>query len=194
MIDGDALHVDRVGVDLGLESEARQDRELVGGVEALDVESRIGLRIAQALGVREAFLEGQAFELHARKDVIAGAVQNSVKARNGLPGRASRRVLMIGMPPATDASNASATPLSSARRARATPCLRQQCLVGGHHVLAGAQRGLDDLPRHPLRAADQLDHAIDLVGDARAPADRRTSDRPRGRTRDPSIDPGRKSP
>ena len=46
------------------------------------------------------------------------------------------------------------------------PVLGQKRLVGGHHVLAGAQRGLDDLPRHPLRAAYQLDHAIDLVGDA----------------------------
>ena len=32
---GDALHIDRLGVDLGAEGEARQDRELVGGVEAL---------------------------------------------------------------------------------------------------------------------------------------------------------------
>ena len=50
----DALDVDRVGVDLGAEGEARQDGELVGGVEALDVEGRIGLRIAEALRVREA--------------------------------------------------------------------------------------------------------------------------------------------
>ncbi len=56
----------------------------MGGVEALNVESRIGFRIAQALRVLEAFLEGQAFELHARKDVVAGAVENSIKARNGI--------------------------------------------------------------------------------------------------------------
>ena len=52
----------------------------MGGVEALDVESRVGFGIAQALRVLQAFLEGQAFELHAREDVIAGAVENAVEA------------------------------------------------------------------------------------------------------------------
>ena len=57
----DALDIDRVGVDLGAEGEARQDGELVRGIEALDVEGRIGLGIAEPLRVREALGEGEPF-------------------------------------------------------------------------------------------------------------------------------------
>ena len=56
----DALDIDRLGVDLGAEGDRRQQRELVGGVEAVDVEGRIGLGIAEPLRLREALVEGQA--------------------------------------------------------------------------------------------------------------------------------------
>src|SRR4051794_32733193 len=46
-----------------------------------------------------------------------------------LPARLSRSVLMIGMPPATAASKASATPASSARRARRSPCFAISALL-----------------------------------------------------------------
>ena len=51
----------------------------MGGVEALDVEGRVGLGVAEALRVREACLEGQALELHAGQDVVAGAVEDPVE-------------------------------------------------------------------------------------------------------------------
>ena len=57
---GDALHIDRIRVDFGAEGKAGQDGELMGRVEALDVEGRIGLRIAEPLGVLQAFGERQA--------------------------------------------------------------------------------------------------------------------------------------
>ena len=50
----------RLGIDLGAEGEAGQDRELVGGVEAADVEGRVGFRIAEPLRLLEAFGERQA--------------------------------------------------------------------------------------------------------------------------------------
>ena len=48
-----------VGIDLGAEGEAGQDRELVRGVEAADVEGRIGLGIAEPLRFLQAVVEGQ---------------------------------------------------------------------------------------------------------------------------------------
>ena len=72
------------------EGEARQDGELVGGVEAADVEGRVGLGIAEALRVGQAVLEGQALQLHARQDVVAGAVEDAVDARDRVAGQRSR--------------------------------------------------------------------------------------------------------
>ena len=56
----DALDIDRVGIDLGAEGDRGQERELVRGVVALDVEGRVGLGIAEPLGVGEAVGEGEA--------------------------------------------------------------------------------------------------------------------------------------
>ena len=85
------------------------------------------------------------------------------------------------MPPATAASKASATPASSARRGEAGAVLRHQRLVGGDDVLLVGQRGLDDVERDPLGAADQLDDDVDVgVGRHRGgvlvPAHRRQVD------------------
>ena len=56
----DAFDIDRVGIDLGAEGEAGQDRELLRGVVAADVEGRIGLGIAEPLRLLQAVGEGQA--------------------------------------------------------------------------------------------------------------------------------------
>ena len=50
----DAFDVNGLRVDLRAEGEAREDGELVGGVEAADVEGRIGLRVAEPLRIRQA--------------------------------------------------------------------------------------------------------------------------------------------
>ena len=58
---------------------ARIDK-LLRGVVALDVEGRIGLGIAEPLRLAQAIVEGDALLLHAREDVIAGAVEDAVDA------------------------------------------------------------------------------------------------------------------
>ena len=79
----------------------------------------------------------------------------------------SRSALMIGIPPATAASKATTTPLSRAAAKISVPCTRQQRLVGGDHMLAGANR-LQHQGAGDAVAADQLDHDVDLgVGDHR---------------------------
>ncbi len=69
---------------------------------------------------------------------------------------------MTGMPPATDASNDSARPSSSARAASRRAVMRHQRLVGGDDVLAVGERGVDDARGDPLGAADQLDDDVDF--------------------------------
>ena len=76
------------GVDPRAEGERGQDRELVGGVEAADVEGRIGLGVAEPLRLGEAVLEGELLQLHAREDVIAGAVEDAVDALDRIAGEA----------------------------------------------------------------------------------------------------------
>ena len=61
--------------------------QLVGRIVALDVEGRIGFGIAEPLGVLEAFLEGQAFRLHAGQDVVAGAVEDAEDAGDRVAGQ-----------------------------------------------------------------------------------------------------------
>ena len=78
---GNAFDIDRIGIDLGAESETCQDRELLRGVLAFDVECRIGLRIAEPLRFLQTVVEGEAVLLHAGEDVIAGAVEDAVDAR-----------------------------------------------------------------------------------------------------------------
>ena len=80
---------------------------------------------------------------------------------NELPASPSRSVLMIGMPPPTAASKLSATPFFSASSASATPCLREQRLVGGDDRLAGRERRLDRGLGGIALAADQLDEHVD---------------------------------
>ncbi len=62
---GNAFDIDRALLDAGAEGKARQDRELLRGVVALDVESRIGLGIAEPLRLLQAIGERQALLLHA---------------------------------------------------------------------------------------------------------------------------------
>src|SRR3546814_847313 len=74
----DALEIDLVGGDPAAEGERRQDGQLVGGVIALDVETRIRFRIAEALRLLQAVFEGQPLLFHPRQDVVAGACQYPV--------------------------------------------------------------------------------------------------------------------
>ena len=84
----DAFDVDRLGRDAHAEGQRGENRELMRGVEAADVEGRIGLGVAEPLRLGETFLEGQLLALHAREDVIAGAVEDAVDALDRIAGEA----------------------------------------------------------------------------------------------------------
>ena len=157
--------MDRFGVDLRAEGEAGQDGELVGGVEAVDVEGRVGFGIAEALGVRQAGLEGQPLHLHAGEDVVAGAVEDAVDAGDLVAGeRLAQRL--------DDRDAAGDGGLEGERHARLLgrprkrdAMIGEQGLVGGDDRLAGRQRGLDSVLGRPVRAADELDARQSISGE-----------------------------
>ena len=139
-----------------------EDGELVGGVDPVDIEAGIGLGIAQALGIGQHIGEFAARLAHGRQDVVAGAVEDAVDALDAIGGQALAQGLDDG-----DAAGhgrliaeADALGLGLARQRRAV--MGEQRLVRGHHMLAGGERRLQQLARHALGAADQLDHHIDL--------------------------------
>ena len=76
---GDGLGGDSVGIELGVESDAREDAEFGAGVVAVDVGGRIGLGVAELLRVGE---DGGVVSagLHAAEDVVAGAVDDAAEA------------------------------------------------------------------------------------------------------------------
>ena len=63
------------------ERQRRQDRQLVRRVDAVDVEARVGLGVAQLLRVGQHFGEFPAALAHLGQDVVAGAVQDAGDAR-----------------------------------------------------------------------------------------------------------------
>src|SRR5262249_36602312 len=105
----------------------------------LDVEGRIGLRIAESLRLAQAILERDALLLHARGVVIAGAVEDAVDAGERIAVEPLAQRLH-------DRDAAGDRRLEIERRAlplgeRREPVAvgRQQRLVGGHDWLASGE-------------------------------------------------------
>ena len=158
----DAIHLHPGEIDLAAEGDAREDGELVGGVDPVDIEAGIRLGIAQALGIGQHIGEFAAGLAHHRQDVVAGAVEDAVDALDAIGGQALAQGLDDGDAPRHGRliAEAEALGLRLARQRRAV--MGEQRLVRGHHMLAGGKGGLQKLARHALGAADELDHDIDL--------------------------------
>ena len=90
---GNAFHVDGALLDLGAEGEAGQDRELLRRIMTFNVEGGVGLGVAEPLRLLQAVGKGKLLLLHARQDVIAGAVEDAVDARQ----RIARQALAQGL-------------------------------------------------------------------------------------------------
>ena len=86
----DALDMHRVERDRPAERQRRQDRQLVRRIDAVDVERRIGLGVAELLRVGEHLGEFAPALAHLRQDVVAGAVQDAGDAENAVGGEALR--------------------------------------------------------------------------------------------------------
>ncbi len=158
---GNAFDIDRALVDLGAERKARQDRELLRGVVTLDIETRIGLGIAQPLRLLQAFGEGHLVLLHPREDVIAGAVQDAIDALERIAGHAFAQGFDDRNGAADRRLEIERDVFAFGKRRKLAAMLGEQRLVGGHHRLAGRKRGFDRAFGRIARAADQFDEDID---------------------------------
>src|SRR5205085_12179420 len=83
----DTLDVDAGDIHLGPERDRGQDCELVGSVHAIDVEARIGLRVAELLRFAQYLSELAAVLAHGPEDEIRGAVEDAVDARDLVGGQ-----------------------------------------------------------------------------------------------------------
>ena len=185
----DTLDVDGVEVHRAAEHDAGKDRELVGGVDPVDVGGRVGFRIAELLRLlqhRAEFprLAGLHGLVHRRHDVVAGAVQDAVDAADAVAGEALAQRLDDG-DAAGDGGLVTEVAIRlprSVRQRRAV--VGEQRLIGRYQVLAVGEGRLGERPRRALRAADQLEHDVDggKGGELprRRPANRARRARPRG--------------
>ena len=78
------------------------------------------------------------------------------------PASDSRSGRMIGMPPATAASNSRSTPARSAAANSSAPWLASSSLLAGDDRLAGLEGGVEDQLAGRLDAADELDDHVDV--------------------------------
>ena len=127
----------------------------------LDVERRIGLRIAEPLRVLQAVGKRQALLLHAGEDVIAGAVEDAVDARELVADEALAQRLDDRNAARDRGLEIQRHVIALGERRELHAMLRKQRLVGGHHMLAGLERGLDRAFGGVAGAADQFDEHID---------------------------------
>ena len=163
---GNAFDIDRALVDLGAEGEARQDRELLRGVVALDVESRIGLGIAEPLRFLQTLGERHLVLLHPGQDVVAGAVEDAVDALERVAGQPFAQGLHDRNGAADRGLEIKRDVMLFRERGELDAVLGEQRLVGGDHRFARRQRRLDRALGRIAGAADQFDEHVD-VGRAR---------------------------
>ena len=169
----DALLVDVVGGHAGAKADGGEDGRLAGGIEAVDVGRRVGLGVALGLGVGKHVGVIGTLGVHARQDVVGGAVED---AGNGQDLVAHQVVLER----ADDGDTAAAAGFALDLNAALTRLLgkrldmtAEQGLVGGDDMLAVLKSGGENLGRGVL-AADQLDDDVDGgVGDDIVPVARK---------------------
>src|SRR5215469_10582203 len=81
---------DFFGVDGMTEGNARENRDLVARVQAIDVERGICFRVSGGLCCGERLRKLDPSLLHLRENVIAGPVQDSVNCLDFVPGQRFR--------------------------------------------------------------------------------------------------------
>src|SRR5690606_23435565 len=158
----DALGVDAAELQRNAKGDGGENGQLVGGVDALDVERRVGLGIAEALRLGERIVEALLLCAHGRQYEIPGAVDDACDAPDAVAAQALADHL-------DDADAAGDGGLERHHHAALLGALEDlvavhgdQRLVGGDHVLAALDGGEHEIVGGALDAADQLDDDIYL--------------------------------
>ncbi len=151
-------------VDLGAERERGEDRELVRRVKAADVECRIGLGIAKLLRLAETDLERKMLGLHAREDIVAGAVEDARDPPNRIAGQALPEGLDDGYAAADRGFEEQLSARSLGQGRELEPVRREHRLIRRDDGSSPRKRGLDGVERDTVGAADQFDENVDVCG------------------------------
>ena len=143
------------------EGDRRHDGQLVPGIDALDVEGRIGFRVAELLRLRENRVEREPLVAHLGQDEVAGTVDDARDPFDAVRGETLAQRLDDRDATADGCleSHHHALGLRSAKDLVAVQS--KQRLVCGDHVLAVGDRLEDQLFRDAV-AADQFDDDIDV--------------------------------
>ena len=135
---------DRRRVQPSTERQSGEDHELVDGVVALDVTARIGLGVAQFLGIHEDVVVWAALLRHGGQDVVRRAVDDPADAPDLVAGQVQRQRRQDGDPP----GHRRLEPEGGARPASGSlefgAVVRDHVLVRRDHGLAGAERSGDE--------------------------------------------------
>ena len=132
------------------------------GIDAVDVEGRIGFGVAELLRFGEHLVEAAPGLAHGGQDVVAGAVQDAVDAGDAVAGKALAHRFDDRNAAGNGRLIADGGAVGLGERGKLRAVMGEQRLVGGDHRLAGAKCLAGEIEGDALRAADQLDHRIDL--------------------------------
>ena len=144
----DALDIDGLEAHARAKGKAREQGKLMRGVEAADVEGRIGLGVTLRLRLLEHLGKTPPLTFHPRQDVIAGAVEDAVDAGDVVALQALAHRLDDGDAPGDRGLEIQRHAVLLGERGEARTVMGKQRLVGGDDMLAGAQRSFDGVFRH----------------------------------------------
>ena len=160
----DTLDVHRLEIDFGAERQRGQDRQLVGGIDAVDIKARISLGETELLRFGEDVFEGAAGIAHLSENVVTGAIENAVDPLDSV----RRQSLAEGLEDRDTTGNRGLAIKRHAgffgQQSQFIAVVGDQCLVGGDDMLAGGERFLGQGLGDAVGTADQFDHDINVVG------------------------------
>jgi hypothetical protein len=157
----DPLRVGLAELHRDAEGERCEDRELVRGIDTLDVEGRIGLRIAACLGFAQHHVEREPPIAHLGKDEVRGAVDDPRDPLDAIRRQPLAHRLDDGDAARDGRLEADHDPVRLRRGEYLRAVQREERLVRGDDVLAVAERPQHQILRHGV-ATDELDDDVDL--------------------------------
>ena len=147
-------------IDRGAKGQAREDRQLVRGVDAVNVKARIGLSISKRLRFTEHIGKIATFAFHRRENIIAGAVEDPEHARNLVRGRAFAQPLDHRNAARDRGFEFERNLRGLCRRRKLKPVMRDHRLVRGNKAAPRRNAAPRERQRGTVAAANQFDDDI----------------------------------
>ena len=156
--------IDTLGSDRGTghgatKSKRRQDGNLVGSVVPLHIGGRIGLGIAETLGIGEHGTIGGPLISHAAEDVVGGAIDDAAHPGDAVAAKRLLQGLDDRNAPPHRRLDQHIHPAAEGGGGNLLPMAGDDGLVGGHHRLAGGD-GPQDQGSGRLQATHHLHHDL----------------------------------